>query len=89
MSALVLLVLAGFFGYLAFDAYQFHASSQHRVWSAPSTGRAVGMDPLSRPEQEAAQTNRYTAIGGIPGLHWVFAALSFACIAAAGWGLLK
>jgi hypothetical protein len=85
MSVCLFLLLAAVFGYLAYDAYQFQASSRHQVWSAPPTGRAVGTDPLSRPAQEGAQANRYTAIGGIPGLYWVFVALSLACLAAALW----
>jgi hypothetical protein len=71
MGTFGFLALAGFFAYLAFDAHQFERTSRHRAWAAPPPGRAVGEDPLSRPAQEAAQTNKYTAIGGIPGLFWV------------------
>jgi hypothetical protein len=85
MSPLVLLLLAALFGYLAFDAYQFRHSSRHRVWAASPPGRAIGVDPLSLPAQEAAQTNKYTAVGGIPGVHWVFVVLAVGCLVAAVW----
>jgi hypothetical protein len=85
MSPVVLLLLAAVFAGLAFDAYQFRHSSRHRVCAATPPSRAIGVDPLSLPAQEAAQTNKYTAVGGIPGLHWVFVVLSVGCLVAAGW----
>jgi hypothetical protein len=85
MGTFGFLALAGFFAYLAFDAHQFERTSRHRAWAAPPPGRAVGEDPLSRPAQEAAQTNKYTAIGGIPGLFWVFVVLAIGCLVAAFW----
>ena len=89
MSTLGLLLLAAFFAALAVDAYQFDRTSRHRIWVNPfSTGRAVGVDPLSRRAQESAQTNRFTAIGGIPGLFWVFVVLAVGCLVLAGWRLL-
>ena len=79
-------VLSGIFAYLAFDAHQFHRTSGHRIWAVPpSSGRTVGVDPLSRAEQEGLQTNRFTAVGGIPGLHWVFIGLSVGCLGTAAW----
>lgn len=88
MGPLGFLVLSGFFAYLAFDAHQFNRTSGHKVWAVPpSSDRAVSVDPLSRAEQEGAQSNEITAVGGIPGLYWVFVALSVACfgIAAELW----
>ncbi len=86
MGPLGFLVLSGFFAYLAFDAHQFNQTSAHKVWAAPlSSGRAVGVDPLSRAEQEGAQSNEITAVGGIPGLHWVFVMLSVGCLGIAAW----
>ncbi len=82
-----LLALSVFFAYLAFDAYQFERSSRHQIWAVPppSSGRAVGLDPLSRPAQEGLQSNKLTAVGGIPGLYWVFVVLSVGCLGAATW----
>ena len=86
MGPLGFLVLSGFFTYLAFDAHQFNRTSAHKVWAVPpSSGRAVGVDPLSRAEQEGAQSNEITAAGGIPCLHWVFVVLSVGCLGIAAW----
>lgn len=86
MGALGFLLLAGLFAYLAFDAYQFERTSHHRPWAVPpASGRAVGVDPLSRKEQEGAQANKFTAVGGVPGLYWVFVVLSIGCLGAVGW----
>ena len=86
MGPLGFLVLSGFFAYLAFDAHQFNQTSAHKVWAVPpSSGRAVGVDPLSRAEQEGAQSNEITAVGGIPGLHWVFVMLSVGCLGIVAW----
>ena len=86
MGPLGFLALAGFFAYLAFDAYQFERTSRHRIWAIPpSSGRAVGVDPLSRSEQESLQSNELTAVGGIPGLYWVFVVLSIGCVGVAAW----
>ena len=87
MSIFGFLMAAAFFAVLAFDAYQFEASSRFKVFAVPidRLRRAVGVDPLSRPEQEAAQSNKLTAIGGIPGLFWVFIALALGSLAAAAW----
>ncbi|MBD9395040.1 hypothetical protein IB243_22140 [Acidovorax sp. ACV01] len=43
------------------------------------------MDPLSRAEQEGLQANKFTAIGGIPGLYWAFVVLSLGCLGVAIW----
>jgi hypothetical protein len=86
MGPLGFLVLSGFFAYLAFDAFQFNRTSGHKVWAVPpSSDRAVGVDPLSRGEQEGLQSNKFTAVGGIPGLYWVFALLSVGCLGIAAW----
>jgi len=86
MGPLGFLVLAGFFAYLAFDAHQFNRTAQHRIWAVPpSSERAVGVDPLSRAEQEGLQSNKLTAVGGIPGLYWVFVVLSIGCVGVAAW----
>lgn len=75
------------FAVLAFDAYQFEASSRFKAFAVPMErmGRAVGVDPLSTLEQDRAQTNRFTAVGGIPGLFWVFVVLAAGFLAAAAW----
>lgn len=82
MGTLGFLALAVFFGLLAFDAHQFERTSRHRVWAVPPhpADRAVGVDPLSVSSQAAAQMNKLTAIGGIPGLFWVFVVLSLGCL---------
>ncbi|KRD40975.1 hypothetical protein ASE52_24680 [Acidovorax sp. Root275] len=86
MGPLGFLVLSGFFAYLAFDARQFERTSDHTIWAVPpSSGRAVGVDPLSRAEQEGLQANKFTAIGGIPGLYWAFVVLSLGCLGVAIW----
>ncbi|QLA81740.1 hypothetical protein EXV95_14475 [Acidovorax sp. JMULE5] len=86
MGPLGFLVLAGFFAYLAFDARQFERTSGHKIWAVPpSSGRAVGVDPLSRAEQDGLQSNKLTAVGGIPGLYWVFVVLSLGCLGVAAW----
>lgn len=86
MGPLGYLVLSGFFAYLGFDAFQFNRTSGHKVWAIPpSSGRAVGVDPLSRAEQEGAQSNEITAVGGIPGLYWIFVMLSVGCLGIAAW----
>lgn len=86
MGPLGFLFLSGFFAYLAFDAHQFNWTSGHKVWAVPpSSDRAVGVDPLSRAEQEGAQSNEITAVGGIPGLYCVFVALSVGCLGIAAW----
>lgn len=90
MGPLGFLALAVFFGYLAFDARQFQRTSRHRVWAVPpDSGRAVGVDPLSLSSQAGAQANKYTAIGGIPGLYWVFVVLSLGCLGVALWKWLR
>lgn len=89
METLGLLALAAVFAYLGFDAYGFERTSKHRVWSATPPSRAIGEDPLSLASQEGAQANKYTAIGGIPGLYLVFAVLSLGCIVAAAWLWIK
>lgn len=88
MSTFGYVVLTAFFAYLTYDSAQFRKSSEHRVWAVPSTNLEKGIDPLSRPAQEGLQANRYTAIGGIPGLHWVFAALTLGCAVATAWSVL-
>ena len=89
MGTFGFLLLAGIFAYLAFDAHRFERTSRHRPQAVPpASGRAVGTDPLSRNEQEGAQTNKYTAVGGIPGLYLVFVVLSAGCLGAAGWSWL-
>ena len=86
MGTIGFLLLSLFFGYLAYDAHQFERTSRHTPWAVPpDAGRAVAVDPLSRSEQEGAHTNKFTAIGGIPGLYWVFVALSAGSLAAAAW----
>ncbi|MGJ7498638.1 hypothetical protein ACSFA8_26775 [Variovorax sp. RT4R15] len=82
-----LLMASLFFAVLALDAYQFEASSRFRAFAVPMErmGRAVGVDPLSTLQQDQAQTNRFTAVGGIPGLFWVFVALAAGFFAAAAW----
>lgn len=86
MGPLGFLVLSGFFAYLAFDAFQFNRTSAHKVWAVPpSSGRAVGVDPLSRAEQEGLQSDEITAVGGIPGLYWIFVMLSVGCLGIAAW----
>lgn len=90
MNILGFLVAAVVFAALAFDADHFEASSRSKVFAVPIDGlrRAVGVDPLSRSEQESAQSNKLTAIGGIPGLFWVFVALALGSLAAAAWSAL-
>lgn len=86
MGPLGFLALAGVFAYLAIDAYQFERTSRHRIWVVPpSSGRAVGIDPLSLAEQEHLQLNELTAVGGIPCLYWVFVVLSMGCLGVATW----
>lgn len=86
MGALGFAALAGFFGFLAFDAYRFEGTSRHRIWAVPpGSGRSVGADPLSIRAQQALQVNKLTAVGGIPGLFWVFVILSAACLGVSGW----
>ena len=86
MGPLGFLLLAGFFASLAFDARRFDQTARHKIWAVPpSTDRAVGVDPLSRAEQEGAQSNRFTAVGGVPGLYLVFVALSLGCLGVAAW----
>ena len=83
MSALWLVALAAFFGYLAHDASQFRNTSQHRVCSVPpASGRRVGEDPLAVSEQGFSRSHKYTGAEGIPGLHWVFLFFSGVCAAA-------
>lgn len=79
MSAVWLLALAVFFGYLAYDAFQFRHSSSHFVWAVPPGRRAIGVDPLSVEEQCAASSNEYTGAQGVPGLHWVFVLMAVVC----------
>lgn len=87
MEPLGFLALAVFFGCLALDAHQFQRTSRHRVWAVPpDADRAVGVDPLSVSSQAGAQANKHRAIGGIPGLYWVFVVLSLGCL---GVALLK
>lgn len=89
MSPLWLLALAVFFGYLAYDAFQFHHSVNHRVWAVPpASGRAVGADPLSVREQGTSRSHKYTGAEGIPGLHWVFLAMALVCAAAGVYFLI-
>lgn len=86
MSPLWLFALAAFFGYLAYDAFQFRHSANHRVWAAPPvSGRAVGADPLSVREQGTSRSHKYTGAEGIPGLHWVFLVMALACAAAGAY----
>jgi hypothetical protein len=86
MGAFGFLALAGIFAYLAFDAFQFERTSRHQIWAVPpSAGRALGVDPLSRAEQEGLQANKLTAVGGIPGIYWVFVVLSVGCLVIAAW----
>ena len=82
MSTFGFLVLTVFFGYLAYDAYQFHASSRHRPWAVVPPPELRHGDYLSQQSQAGLQSNKLTAIGGIPGLHWVF------CVLTVGSGLL-
>jgi len=88
MEPLGLLALSGLFAYLAFDAHQFERTARHRIWAVPPPSRAVGVDPLSLAEQEGAQSNKFTAVGGIPGVFWVFVVLSIGCFEAAIWSWL-
>lgn len=86
MSPLWLFALAAFFGYLAYDAFQFRHSANHRVWAVSSaSGRAVGADPLSVREQGTSRSQKYTGADGIPGLHWVFLVMALACAAAGAY----
>lgn len=86
MSPLWFFALAIFFGYLAYDAFQFHASVNHRVWAVPPvSGRAVGVDPLSVREQGVSRSHKYTGAEGIPGLHWVFLVMALACAASGAY----
>ena len=86
MGPIGFLVLAGVFAYLAFDARQFERTSRHKPWAVPpSSERAVGVDPLSRAEQEGLQSNKFTAVGGIPGLYWVFVVLSTGSLGVSAW----
>ncbi len=86
MGPLGFLILSVFFAYLAFDSRQFERTSSHKIWAVPSSsGRAVGSDPLLRVEQEGLQANKFTAIGGIPGLYWVFVVLALGCLGLAAW----
>jgi hypothetical protein len=86
MSILGLVILGVIFALLAIDAFQFDRTSRHRVWAVPpSSERSIGTDPLSLSEQQALQTNKFTAVGGIPGLYWVFVGISVVCLASAGW----
>lgn len=87
MASFGLLALSVFFAYLAFDARQFESTSRHRIWAIPpqSSGRAVGVDPLSISAQSSLQSGERTAVGGIPGLYWVFVVLSIGCLGAAAW----
>lgn len=89
MSTFGLVMASVFFAVLAVDAYQFEASSRFKAFVVPMDrmGRAVGVDPLSRSEQEGAQSNKFTAIGGIPGLFWVFVILALGFLTAATWRL--
>ena len=89
MAALGFLLLACLFAYLAFDAHTFERTSRHQVWAVPPNRRAIGVDPLARAEQEDAQTNKMTAVGGIPGLYWVFVVLSLGSFGAAAWSWAK
>jgi hypothetical protein len=90
MGTLGFFLLAAFFALLAFDARKFERSSRHKIWAVPpDSWRGVGVDPLSRQAQEAAQSNKLTAIGGIPGLFWVFVVLSLGCLAGAVWSWLN
>jgi hypothetical protein len=43
------------------------------------------VDPLSRTEQEGLQSDEITAVGGIPGLYWIFVMLSVGCLGIAAW----
>lgn len=89
MTPLILSLFAIFFAGLAYDAFRFERTSRHQPWSVTPSRRAVGADPLSRPEQEAAQSSRYTGVGGIPGLYRVFVLLSVGCVAGAAWSWLS
>ena len=89
VSPLWFFALAFFFGYLAYDASQFRHSVNHRVWAVPpASGRAVGADPLSVREQEAARSNKFTGAEGIPGLHWAFLVMALACAASGAYFLI-
>ncbi|CAN7570661.1 MULTISPECIES: hypothetical protein [unclassified Variovorax] len=87
MLAFGFLLASLFFAALAFDAYRFEASSRFKAFAVPieRMGRAVGVDPLSTLEQDRAQRNEFTAVGGIPGLFWVFVVLAAGFLAAAAW----
>ena len=86
MSSIWLFALAIFFGYLAYDAFQFRHSVIHRVWAVPPvSGRTVGADPLSVREQEASRSHKYTGAEGIPGLHWVFLVIALSCAASGAY----
>ncbi len=87
MAPFGLLALSAFFAYLAFDAHQFERTSRHQIWAIPpqSSDRAVGVDPLSISEQAGLQSSKFAAVGGIPGLYWVFVVLSIGCLGAAAW----
>lgn len=40
---------------------------------------------MSRTEQEGLQSDEITAVGGIPGLYWIFVMLSVGCLGIAAW----
>ncbi len=88
MSTVGFIALTAFFAYLTYDSAQFRKSSGHHVWAVPSSVQQKGIDPLCRQEQEGLQANRYTAIGGIPGLHWIVAGMTVGSPVAAAWSVL-
>jgi hypothetical protein len=89
MSTLGFLLLTVFFAYLTYDSRQFRNSFRHRIWAVVPLTQERGVDPLSLREQQGLQSNRYTAVGGIPGLHWVFAALAVGSASATIWSWLN
>lgn len=89
MTTFGFLLATVFFGCLSYDAYQFRHSANYRVWAVPSPIMRKGGDPLSLREQERLQTNKLTAIGGIPGLHWVFGILAVGSAACSLWSVLR
>jgi len=88
MSTLGFFLLTMFFAYLTYDSLQFRRSARHRVWAVVPPTRERGVDYLSVSEQQSLQSNRYSAIGGIPGLHWVFVLLTVGSAVATVWSWL-
>jgi hypothetical protein len=85
MSTIGFSLLTIFFACMTYDSMQFRRSARHRVWAVVPPTRERGVDHLSVPQQQSLQTNRYVAIGGLPGVHWVFALLTVASAAATAW----